>query len=86
MLNRATTFSSFDGRCTLSREEVAELLNEALEEADVGNFDDVVHFASDDDRLTDEVCLAFACNMADFDDHLEAAENVLNAFPQICGR
>lgn len=83
MLNPTQQFSSFDGRCQLTREEVAELLNEGLEDAEVADVDDVVHFAKDDDRLTSEVCVSFACNMADFDDHLEATENVLSEFPEI---
>lgn len=74
MLNSLEQFSSFDGRCLLTREEVADLLNEGLEET---------AFSPNDIRLTVEVCTSFCNNMADFDDIVEATENVVSEFPEI---
>ena len=82
-LNPDAEFMSTDGRCSLSRKEVADLLNDAIADAEVSDFDDVEHFNEGDNRLTAEVCKSFANNMADFEDHLEATENVLSEFPQI---
>jgi len=79
MVNPDSEFSSYDGRCLLTRRWVAELLNEGV--AEYGRFHkSVAHFSPDDVRLTDEVCVSFCNNMADFADFLEATENVLNEY------
>jgi hypothetical protein len=83
MVNPDSEFMSIDGRCSLTRKEVADLLNQGVEDAEVAGLDDVAHFNEGDDRLTADVCVSFCNNMADFEDYLEATENVLSEFPQI---
>lgn len=76
-------FTSMFATCRLTREEIADMINDALEEFEIYDANDVVHFAKDDPRLTDEVCYQFTNHMADTEEYLEAAENVLEEYPEI---
>jgi len=81
--NRDHAFTSSDKFERLYRHEIANLMNDGLEESEIVDVNDVDHFNEDDPRLTDEVCYSFVNAYANCGDPLESVLEVLDEYPDI---
>ncbi len=79
-LNPTQIFYGSNQIFPLTRSQIADLVNDGLEQFDSDIVDDVDLFGPGDDRLTDEVCEAFAHEYEQHEDAMCSTAHLLDNF------